>query len=87
MSFSGTFLVKFYLLLQILGMNSYLFMNFLTDPGSIEIFGCTKIPQKPQRYLAMGLFGVYLIATIIILVNLLIAMMNTTITNIHNQKV
>ena len=35
----------------------------------------------------MGLFGVYLVATFIILVNLLIAMMNTTITNIHNKKV
>ena len=35
----------------------------------------------------MGLFGVYLVATIIILVNLLIAMMNTTINNIHNKKV
>ena len=35
----------------------------------------------------MGLFGVYLVATIIILVNLLIAMMNTTINTIHNKKV
>ena len=35
----------------------------------------------------MLLFGIYLIVTIIILVNLLIAMMNTTIINIHNKKV
>ena len=35
----------------------------------------------------MTLFGVHLVATMIIIINLLIAMMNTTINIIHNKKV
>ena len=63
-----------------------LFWNLL-DPGSIESFGCTKIPQKAPRYLSMILFGIYLVTASIILVNLLIALISNTMDNIQEKRV
>ena len=59
----------------------------LLDPGAIGKFGCTCITQWVSRYLSMFLFGLYLLLTYIIILNLLIALMSTKITNITEKGV
>lgn len=59
----------------------------LLDPGAIGKFGCTCITQRVSRYLSMFLFGLYLLLTYIIILNLLIALMSTKITNITEKGV
>ena len=64
-----------------------LFWNIF-DPGSVEDFGCRKEdnPAVP-RYVAMAMFALYLVITIIILLNTLIAIMNNSVDTISEKEV
>ena len=63
-----------------------LFWNFF-DPGKIEQLGCSEISQKTPRYLGMILFGAFLLFNVIILLNALIAIMNSTLQEVNMDKV
>eukprot|EP00092_Neocalanus_flemingeri_P048313 GFUD01055058.1.p1 GENE.GFUD01055058.1~~GFUD01055058.1.p1 ORF type:complete len:494 (-),score=83.58 GFUD01055058.1:98-1372(-) len=63
-----------------------LFWN-LFDPASIEDFGCRKIKGSAPRYLAMFLFAMFLIFNFLILMNALIALMNSTLNAVNMNKV
>ena len=64
-----------------------LFWNIF-NPGSVEDFGCRKkdSPEVP-RYVAMAMFALYLVITIIILLNTLIAIMNNSVNRISEKEV
>ena len=62
-----------------------LFWNIF-DPGTIDEFGCNGDPAVP-RYVAMGLFALYLLLTIIILLNTLIAIMSNSVNEISEKEV
>lgn len=56
----------------------------LFDPGHPEVVGCsTGFP----RYLAMSMWFIYQASIVMILMNLLIAMMNSTINSIQAEKI
>merc|ERR1711970_1243171 len=57
------------------------------DPGKIEQLGCSEIQQKTPRYLGMFLFGAFLLFNVVILLNALIAIMNSTLKVVHMDKV
>ena len=61
-----------------------LFWNIF-DPGTIDEFGCNGDPAGP-RYVAMGLFALYLLLTIIILLNTLIAIMSNSVNEISEKE-
>ena len=62
-----------------------LFWNIF-DPGTIDEFGCNGDPAVP-RYVAMGLFALYLLLTIIILLNTLIAIMSNSVNEVSEKEV
>ena len=62
-----------------------LFWNIF-DPGTVEKFGCRTDPALP-RYVAMTLFAHYLVLTVIILLNTLIAIMNNSVNSISQREV
>merc|ERR1712106_702055 len=63
-----------------------LFWN-LFDPGKIEQLGCSAIPERTPRYLGMFLFGLFLLFNVVILMNALIAIMNSTLNVVNMDKV
>jgi len=63
-----------------------LFWN-LFDPGKIEQLGCSDIPQRAPRKVGMFLFGAYLLFNVIILLNALVAIMNSTLNVVNMDKV
>eukprot|EP00092_Neocalanus_flemingeri_P103120 GFUD01131922.1.p1 GENE.GFUD01131922.1~~GFUD01131922.1.p1 ORF type:complete len:840 (+),score=155.46 GFUD01131922.1:47-2566(+) len=63
-----------------------LFWN-LFDPGKIEQLGCKSIPEKAPRYLGMGLFFMFLLFNVVILMNALIAIMNSTLNAVNMDKI
>eukprot|EP00090_Calanus_glacialis_P031989 TRINITY_DN53081_c0_g1_i1.p1 TRINITY_DN53081_c0_g1~~TRINITY_DN53081_c0_g1_i1.p1 ORF type:complete len:172 (-),score=34.10 TRINITY_DN53081_c0_g1_i1:49-564(-) len=63
-----------------------LFWN-LFDPGKIEQLGCSAIPQRIPRYMGMFLFGMFLLFNVVILMNALIAIMNSTLNVVNMDKI
>ena len=62
-----------------------LFWNIF-DPATIEDFGCSRIQEFLPRYIAMLLFGMFLLVNFIILMNALIAIMNVTLSVLNKDK-
>ena len=56
----------------------------LYDPGHPGIMGCS---EGVPRYLGMAMWGVFQFIVVIILLNILIAMMNATMTSIQEDKI
>ena len=54
------------------------------DPGHPEFVGS---PTGPQRYAALLMWYFYNIISVIILLNLLIAIMNASISNVHTNSI
>ena len=63
-----------------------LFWNIF-DPGTVEDFGCKTDEVAVPRYVAMAMFALYLVITIIILLNTLIAIMNNSVNRISEKEV
>ena len=82
------FLMKLLEVIQLNGLDSVfklLFWNIF-EPGTVEKFGCRTDPPYP-RYVAMTLFALYLVLTVIILLNTLIAIMNNSVNSISQREV
>ena len=64
----------------------FLYWN-LFDPAKIEQFGSSPDNCKAPRVLGMILFAVFLLFSVVIIMNALIAIMNSTLNEINMDKI